>query len=49
MYKDAKELCLSRKRKKFEDFILERGSETLMDNLNRTNNAQYLKLCYTED
>lgn len=49
MYKDAKELCLSRKRKKFEDFILERGSETLMDDLNRTNNAQYLKLCYTED
>ena len=47
MYKDAKDLCLSRKRKKFENFILERGSETLIDNL--TPNMQYIKLCYIED
>lgn len=49
MYKNSGDLCLFRKRKKFEDFILERGSETLIDNRNRKINAPYLKLCYTED
>ena len=49
MYKDAGDLCLSRKRDKFENFILERGSETLIDSRNRTINAPYLKECYVED
>lgn len=49
MYKNAGDLCLSRKRQKFEDFIKERGSTTIIDNLNRENKADYLKLCYLED
>ena len=49
MYKDAGDLCLSRKRDKFENFILERGSETLIDSRNHTINTPYLKECYVED
>lgn len=49
MYKDANDLFLTRKREKFENFIKERGSETIIDSLNRENKADYLKLCYLED
>lgn len=49
MYKDAGDCYLSRKREKFEDFIKERGSTTIIDNLNRENKADYLELCYLED
>lgn len=49
MYNDAGKLCLQRKRDKFEDFIKERGSTTIMDSLNREVNSEYLHLCYLED
>lgn len=49
LYKDASDLFLTRKREKFENFIKERGSETIIDSLNRENKADYLKLCYLED
>ena len=47
MYKDCPEdICLSRKRKKFEDFIEDRGSTTTIAN---PTNAEYKELCYLED
>lgn len=48
LYKDARDLYLSRKKEKFENFIKERGSETIIDNLN-SGNKEYLNLCYIED
>ena len=47
MYKDCDDLYLSRKRKIFENFIKEKGSETIITN--PTNNKEYLNLCYVED
>ena len=47
MYKDCDDLYLSRKREIFENFIKERGSETIITN--PTNNKEYLNLCYVED
>ena len=49
MYNDAKDLFLTRKRKKFENFIEERGSETIIDSLNQNNKDDYHSLCYLED
>lgn len=49
MYKNAGNLCLKRKREKFENFIKERGSTTIIDSLNRKINSEYLKLCFLED
>ena len=49
MYKNAKDSLLTRKKEKFDNFIKERGSTTLMDSLNRKLNSEYLKLCYLED
>ena len=49
MYKDAKDLFLTRKKEKFEDFIKERGSETIIDSLNQNNKEDYHSLCYLED
>lgn len=49
MYKNAKDSLLTRKKEKFDNFIKERGSTTLMDSLNRKRNSEYLKLCYLED
>ena len=49
MYKDCPmDICLSRKRNKFEDFIKERGSTTTIVNP-IYNNAEYKDLCYLED
>ena len=47
MYKDCDDLHLSRKREIFENFIKERGSETIITN--PTDNKEYLNLCYVED
>lgn len=47
MYKDCDDLFLSRKREKFENFIKDKGSETIITN--PTNNKNYLNLCYLED
>lgn len=47
MYKDCDDLYLSRKKEIFENFIKERGSETIITN--PTNNKEYLNLCYVED
>mgnify|MGYP003316857000 FL=1 len=47
MYKDCGDLYLSRKKEIFENFIKERGSETIITN--PINNKEYLNLCYTED
>lgn len=47
MYKDCDDLYLSRKREKFENFIKDKGSETIITN--PTNNKDYLGLCYLED
>lgn len=38
---------LSRKREKFENFIKDKGSETIITN--PTDNKNYLNLCYLED
>ena len=49
MYKDCPEnICLSRKRKKFEDFIKDRGSTTIITNP-IYGDAEYKNLCYLED
>ena len=49
MYKDCPEnICLSRKRKKFEDFIKDRGSTTIITDP-IYGNAEYKNLCYLED
>lgn len=47
MYKNCDDLYLSRKKEIFENFIKERGSETIITN--PTNNKEYLNLCYVED
>ena len=47
MYKNCGDLCLSRKREKFEDFIKERGSTTTIGN--PTRKYEYKNLCYLED
>lgn len=46
MYKDCDDLYLSRKKEIFENFIKEKGSETIITN---PTNKDYLKLCYLED
>lgn len=43
-----KEICLSRKREKFENFIKDRGSETTITNP-IYGDAEYKDLCYLED
>lgn len=49
MYKDCpQEICLSRKREKFENFIKDRGSETIITNP-IYGDAKYKSLCYIED
>lgn len=49
MYKDCpNDICLSRKRNKFEEFIKERGSTTIIANP-IYGDAEYIKLCYIED
>lgn len=49
MYKDCSDdICLSRKRNKFEEFIKERGSTTTIANP-IYGDAEYIKLCYIED
>lgn len=45
MYKDCDDLYLSRKREKFENFIKDKGSETIITNPTK----EYLNLCYLED
>lgn len=47
MYKDCDDLYLSRKKEKFEDFIKDKGSTTIITD--PTSNKEYLKLCYLED
>lgn len=47
MYKDCNDLYLSRKREKFENFIRDKGSTTIITN--PTNNKEYINLCYLED
>lgn len=47
MYKDCDDLYLSRKKEKFENFIKDKGSTTIITN--PTNNKEYLNLCYLED
>ena len=47
MYKDCDDLFLSRKKEKFENFIKDKGSTTIITN--PTNNKDYLDLCYLED
>ena len=47
MYKDCDDLYLSRKREKFENFIKDKGSTTIITN--PTSNKEYLNLCYLED
>ena len=46
MYKDCDDLYLSRKKEKFENFIKDKGSTTIITN---PTNKEYLKLCYLED
>lgn len=49
MYKNCpQEICLSRKREKFENFIKDRGSETTITNP-IYGDAEYKSLCYIED
>lgn len=49
MYKNCpQDICLSRKREKFENFIKDRGSETIITNP-IYGNAEYKDLCYIED
>lgn len=45
MYKDCGDLYLSRKKEKFENFIKDKGSETIITNPTK----EYLNLCYLED
>ena len=47
MYKDCDDLYLSRKREKFENFIKDKGSTTIITS--PTSNKEYLNLCYLED
>lgn len=47
MYKDCNDLYLSKKREKFENFIKDKGSTTIITN--PTNNKEYIDLCYLED
>lgn len=47
MYKDCDDLYLSRKREKFENFIKDKGSTTIITS--PTNNKEYINLCYLED
>lgn len=47
MYKDCDDLYLSRKREKFENFIKDKGSTTIITS--PTNNKEYIDLCYLED
>lgn len=47
MYKDCNDLYLSRKREKFENFIKDKGSTTIITN--PTNSKEYIDLCYLED
>ena len=50
MYHNAGNMCLSRKRKKFENFIIDRGSTTTISNpTNNPRTRAYLELCYLED
>lgn len=46
LYKDCDEFFLKRKREKFETFILDKGSTTIITN---PTNQAYLTLCYLED
>lgn len=49
MYKNCpQDICLSRKREKFENFIKDRGSETIITNP-IYGDAEYKDLCYIED
>lgn len=49
MYKNCpQDICLSRKREKFENFIKDRGSETIITNP-IYGDAEYKDLCYVED
>jgi hypothetical protein len=48
MYHNSGDMYLSRKRRKFEDFIIDRGSTTTIVNP-IYNNAEYKDLCYLED
>ena len=49
MYKNCpQDICLSRKREKFENFIKDRGSETTITNP-IYGDAKYKSLCYIED
>lgn len=47
MYKDCDDLYLSRKKEKFENFIKDKGSTTIITS--PTSNKEYLNLCYLED
>lgn len=49
LYKDCDDLYLTRKRTKFEDFIKERGSETIIANPTYSGYKEYLNYCYLED
>lgn len=49
LYKDCNDLYLTRKRAKFEDFIKERGSETIIANPTYSGYKEYLNYCYLED
>lgn len=46
MYKNCDDLYLSRKKEKFENFIKDKGSTTIITN---PTNKDYLNLCYLED
>lgn len=46
LYKDCDDLFLKRKKEKFENFILDRGSTTIITN---PTNQAFIKLCYLED
>lgn len=47
MYKDCDDLYLSRKKEKFENFIKDKGSTTIITN--PTSSKEYIDLCYLED
>lgn len=47
MYNDCDDLYLSRKKEKFENFIKDKGSTTIITN--PTNSKEYTDLCYLED
>lgn len=48
IYHNAGDMCLTRKREKFEDFIKDRGSTTTISNP-IYGDAEYKNLCYLED